>query len=97
MNALLVRVKVCMQHVCVHEWLHKRKYLLTSYVSTNAINPSGNAIANDTMAASSPSFASPGETSNNPDNCSRYPKAISSKFRTTPMSKRKREKDLMKK
>lgn len=73
-----------------YEWLHKRKYLLTSYVSTNAINPSGNAIANDTIAANSPSFDSSGETSNMPDNCCRYPIAISSKFRTEPLNKRER-------
>lgn len=70
--------------VCVHEWLLKRKYLLTSYVSTNAINPSGNAIANDTIAANSPSFDSSGETSSNPDNCWRCAIADSSKFRTDP-------------
>lgn len=46
-------------------WLHELKYLLTSYVSTNAINPSGNAIANDTMAANSPSLDSSGDTSSN--------------------------------
>lgn len=63
------------------------KYLLTSYVSTNAINPSGNAIANETMAANSPSLASSGETSNNPDNCCRYDIASSSKFRTDPLCK----------
>lgn len=32
--------------------------LFTSYVSTSAINPLGNAIANETIAANSPSFAS---------------------------------------
>lgn len=45
------------------------KYLLTSYVSTKAMNPSGNAIANDTIAANSPSLDSSGDTSNRTDNC----------------------------
>lgn len=41
-----------------NSFAYKRiKYLLTSYVSTSARNPSGNAIANETMAANSPSFA----------------------------------------
>lgn len=71
------------------EWLHKRKYLLTSYVSTNAINPSGNAIANETMAASSPSFDS-SETPKIFDNLSRYPIANSTKLRTKPLNKQKK-------
>lgn len=71
------------------KWLHKWKYLLTSYVSTNAINPSGNAIANDTMAASSPSLDSSGDTSSNRDNGSRCPTAKSSRFFTTPWKLRK--------
>lgn len=62
----------------------KNKYLLTSYVSTKAINPSGNAIANDTIAASSPSLDSSSDTSSNPDNCLRYPTAKSSRFFTVP-------------
>ena len=40
----------------------KAKYLLTSYVSTNAINPSGNAMAKETIAASSPSLDSSVDT-----------------------------------
>lgn len=55
----------------VRVWLHKTKYLLTSYVSTKAMNPSGKAIANDTIAANSPSLDSSGETPNNTDNCRR--------------------------
>jgi hypothetical protein len=39
-------------------WVMRQEYLLTSYVSTKAINPSGNAIANEIKAANSPSLAS---------------------------------------
>lgn len=74
----------------VHCGQHKWKYLLTSYVSTNAINPSGNAIANDTMAASSPSLDSSGDTfskrDNLGDNCCRYETADSNRFRTVPVA-----------
>lgn len=39
-------------------WVMRQEYLLASYASTTAINPSGNAIAKDIKAASSPSLAS---------------------------------------
>lgn len=47
------------------------KYLLTSYVSTRAMKPSGNAIANDTIAASSPSLDSSVDMSRTRDSESR--------------------------
>lgn len=61
-----------------------KKYLLTSYVSTKAINPSGNAIANETIAANSPSLDSSGDTSSSLDKCWRWLTANSSKLRTKP-------------
>lgn len=45
----------------------KAKYLLTSYVSTKAMKPSGKAIAKDTMAANSPSLDSSVEISRRAD------------------------------
>lgn len=43
-------------------------YLFTSYVSTKAMNPSGNAIAKEISAANSPSLASSGPMSSRVDN-----------------------------
>jgi len=40
----------------------QEKYLLTSYVSTRAMNPSGKAMAKEMSAANSPSDASSGMT-----------------------------------
>lgn len=48
----------CSERICL-----KAKYLLTSYVSTKAMKPSGNAMAYETMAANSPSDDSSIETS----------------------------------
>lgn len=48
----------CSERICL-----KAKYLLTSYVSTKAMKPSGNAMAYETMAANSPSEDSSIETS----------------------------------
>lgn len=50
----------------------RQEYLLTSYVSTKAMNPSGNAIAKEMSAASSPSLASTAKTLNSGANLSRH-------------------------
>lgn len=62
----------------------KAKYLLTSYVSTNAIKTSGNAIANDTIAASSPSLDSSVEMSNTPERLLRCFNAVSKRSPDIP-------------
>lgn len=66
-------------------WGMRQEYLLTSYVSTSAINPSGNAMANEMSAASSPSLASVPNTLNNGASFSRHSVAITDKSICTPV------------
>ena len=61
-------------------------YRLTSYVSTRAINPFGNAIANETIAASSPSLASAVLIRSTLDKFFRCSIAISSKSAVAPVA-----------
>lgn len=62
----------------------KAEYLLTSYVSTRAMKPSGKAIAKDTIAASSPSLDSSVEMSRILASWPRYCRASSSRSRLSP-------------
>lgn len=54
-------------------------------MSTKAINPSGNAIANETIAASSPSLDCSVDTSMISDNAVRWPIANSNRSRRAPV------------
>lgn len=63
----------------------KAEYLLTSYVSTRAMKPSGKAIAKDTIAASSPSLDSSVEMSRILASWPRYCRASSSRSRLSPL------------
>lgn len=69
----------CSERICL-----KAKYLFTSYVSTKAMKPSGNAMAYETMAANSPSEDSSVDTSNTDARDCRCLTACSSKSPITP-------------
>lgn len=62
----------------------RQEYLLTSYVSTSAVNPSGNASANEISAASSPSLASVPKSLNSGAILSRHCVANFDKSCTSP-------------
>lgn len=63
----------------------KAEYLLTSYVSTSAMKPSGKAIAKETIAANSPSLDSSVEMSRILDSWTRWWMARSNRSRLSPL------------